>query len=55
MITKFSPLEWTNTALLQIIYGQGGSEVGNAMLLNIGFSVLLLGTAAIIMRKREGL
>lgn len=54
-ITQFSPLEWTNTAILQIIYGDGWSAAAKAMLFNLGFSVFLLSAAAIIMRRREGL
>lgn len=54
-ITKLSPLEWSNSGLLQVVFSQGWSEAGSAMLLNIGFSVVLLGAAAIIMRRREGL
>lgn len=54
-ITQFSPLEWSNTGILQIIYGDGWSAAAKAILLNLGFSVFLLSAAAIIMRRREGL
>lgn len=54
-MTNFSPLEWTNDAILQIIYADNGSAAASAMLLNLGFSVVLLGTAVILMRRREGL
>lgn len=54
-ITQFSPLQWSNTAILQIIYGNGSCTAVNAMLLNLGLSVFLLCAAVIIMRRREGL
>lgn len=54
-LTYFSPLEWTNEALLQIIYANNLSALARVMVLNIGFSVVLLGTAILIMRRREGL
>jgi len=54
-IAQFSPLEWSNTAILQIIYGDGWYAAVKAMLLNLGLSVFLLSAAAIIMRRREGL
>ncbi|GAE06989.1 ABC transport system permease protein [Paenibacillus sp. JCM 10914] len=55
ILTYFSPLQWTNEALLQIIYENNISALGRVMMLNIGFSVVLLGSAILIMRKREGL
>lgn len=54
-ITRYSPLEWTNEALLQIIYADNGSAAVSATLLNLGFSMLLLIAAVMIMRRREGL
>ena len=54
-LARFSPLEWTNSAILQIIYADNGAAAGHAMLLNIGFSIVFLGAAVLIMRKREGL
>lgn len=54
-LTNFSPLKWSNDALLQLIYADSGAAAVNAMLLNLGFSVLLLGASLFILRKREGL
>ncbi|KKO55350.1 ABC transporter permease [Paenibacillus sp. DMB20] len=51
----YSPLHWSNEALLQIIYSDNGAAALNAMMLNVGFSVLLLAVAMISMRRREGL
>ncbi|MGV2686534.1 ABC transporter permease, partial [Clostridium perfringens] len=41
--------------LLQLIYSGSGSAAMQAMMLNGGFSVLLLAVAMISMRRREGL
>jgi len=60
-LTKFSPLDWTNDALLSIIYGGGESPIAGmapeygAICLNIGFSVLFLAASIGIMRRKEGL
>ena len=54
-LTRLSPLEWSNTALLQLIFSDRLSGVLNAMLLNIGFSILLLFIAVFLLRRREGL
>lgn len=51
----YSPLHWSNEALLQIIYSGDGTAAVHAMMLNVGFSVLLLAVAMISMRRREGL
>ncbi|MGG4106780.1 ABC transporter permease [Paenibacillus lautus] len=51
----YSPLHWSNEALLQLIYSGNGSAAMQAMMLNVGFSVLLLAVAMISMRRREGL
>lgn len=51
----YSPLHWSNEALLQLIYSGNGSAAMQAMMLNVGFSVLLLAIAMISMRRREGL
>ncbi|WP_127592638.1 ABC transporter permease [Paenibacillus lautus] len=51
----YSPLHWSNEALLQLIYSGNGSAAMNAMMLNVGFSILLLAVAMISMRRREGL
>ncbi|MDF2647135.1 MAG: type transporter [Paenibacillus sp.] len=54
-LSSLSPLQWSNAALLEIIYADSFSAAANAMLLNIGFSVVLLGIAITMMRRREGL
>ena len=54
-IADFSPLAWTNEALLQFIYASDGAAAVKAMALNLGCSVLLLGTALLILRSREEL
>ncbi|TJY39623.1 ABC transporter permease [Cohnella pontilimi] len=54
-VADFSPLEWTNDALLQIIYADHAAAAVQAISLNIGFSVLLLVAALLIMKRREGL
>jgi len=54
-IADLSPLEWTNTALLQIIYAGNGAAGFGAIALNIGISITMLVAAVLIMRKREGL
>lgn len=55
VIVSLSPLEWTNSAILQLIYANNGAAALQAIGLNIGFSIALLGVALLIMRKREGL
>jgi ABC-2 type transport system permease protein len=55
VIASLSPLEWTNSAILQIIYANNGSAAFQAIVLNIGFSITLLGASLLVMRKREGL
>lgn len=54
-LSVLSPLQWTNAALLEMIYADSFTAAANAMLLNIGFSVVLLGIAITMMRRREGL
>jgi len=58
VLSKFSPLKWSNDALLAIIYGNGGgaySQFMETILLNLGISAALLAAAVFIMRRREGL
>jgi len=54
-IADLSPIEWTNTAILQIIYAGNGAAGLQVIALNIGISIAMLVTAVLIMRKREGL
>jgi ABC-2 type transport system permease protein len=51
----YSPLHWTNSAILNIIYADNLQAALPAMLLNLGCSVLLLTLAVVLMRRREGL
>lgn len=54
-LSSLSPLQWSNAALLEMIYADSFTAAANATLLNIGFSVVLLGIALTMMRRREGL
>ena len=54
-LSKYSPLHWSNDAILQIIYAGHLEAAPPAMLLNLGCSVLLLALAIMLMRRREGL
>lgn len=54
-LSSLSPLQWSNAALLEMIYADSMSAAFNAMLLNIGFAIVSLGIAITIMRRREGL
>ncbi|MDQ6422250.1 ABC transporter permease [Paenibacillus sp. LHD-117] len=54
-LASFSPLQWSNAALLEMIYADNLSAMANAMLLNIGFAVVLLGIGLTMMRRKEGL
>lgn len=55
-LSGYSPIAWSNEALLGIIYGGSGWQaVSEAVLLNVGLSVVLLAVAAGIMRRRVGL
>ncbi|WP_337100418.1 ABC transporter permease [Paenibacillus sp. YIM B09110] len=54
-LAAYSPLHWSNEAILQVIYAGELEASLPAMLLNIGCSVLLLALAIVLMRKREGL
>lgn len=55
IIANLFPLTWVNDALIKLIYMNNSLAAVYAMLLNIGFAVLLLGAALFIMRKREGI
>jgi ABC-2 type transport system permease protein len=54
-IAHFSPLRWTNDAILHMIYADSFMAAIRAIMLNLGFSVLLLSAAVFLMRRREGL
>jgi ABC-2 type transport system permease protein len=54
-LAALSPLQWSNAALLEMIYADSLSAAVNAMLFNIGFAVVLLGIAMTMMRRKEGL
>ncbi len=58
MLSRFSPLDWTNDAIITVIYGGAGkglSAAAEAIVLNAGFSVLFLAIAILLMRRKEGL
>lgn len=54
-LSYYSPLRWSNDAIIQIIYADNLSAVMPAMLLNLGFTALLLMLTIVSMRRREGL
>ncbi|MCR2808028.1 ABC transporter permease [Paenibacillus soyae] len=56
-LSGYSPITWTNEALLGVIYGggEGLMPASVAVLLNMGLSVVMLAAAAWIMRRRVGL
>lgn len=58
VISRYSPLRWSNDALLGIIYGSDTGSMfaaSETILLNVGISAALLAAAVFIMRRREGL
>ncbi|WP_223829961.1 ABC transporter permease [Paenibacillus arenilitoris] len=54
-VARYSPLRWTNDGLVHLIYSDSYATASIAMLINIGFSVLLLAVAVAALRRREGL
>lgn len=54
-LSRYSPLHWSNDAILQIIYSGNLMAAPPALMLNLGCSVLLLALAIVLMRRREGL
>ncbi|MFD0621359.1 ABC transporter permease [Paenibacillus sp. GCM10027629] len=54
-LSRYSPLHWSNDAILQIIYAGNLMAAPPAMMLNLGCSILLLALAIVLMRRREGL
>lgn len=53
-ITKLSPLEWQNNALLTLIHAGDTTYVLPTILLNIGIGGLFLFVMLVLFRKREG-
>ncbi|XID94880.1 ABC transporter permease [Paenibacillaceae bacterium WGS1546] len=54
-VASYSPLQWSNDAILRIIYSDDGAAALQAMLLNGGTAIFMLLLAGVMMRKREGL
>ncbi|MFX3631706.1 MAG: ABC transporter permease [Candidatus Pristimantibacillus sp.] len=54
-LSYYSPLRWSNDAIMQIIYADNLSAAIPAMVLNVGFTALLLIVTIVSMRRREGL
>lgn len=50
-----SPLTWMNNGLIKLIYTNDISASLSVIGLNVGFSILFLGIAIVLLRKREGL
>lgn len=55
VITKLSPLEWQNNALLNLIHANDMSHIVPTLLLNIGVGALFLFIPMLLLRNREGL
>ncbi|MGM1048497.1 MAG: ABC transporter permease [Bacillota bacterium] len=47
-VSNFSPLQWTNKAIIQIVHGNDTEAALAAMVMNIGLSVCLLGAAVLV-------
>ncbi|MGO4699458.1 ABC transporter permease [Paenibacillus sp. 2TAB26] len=54
-LSSLSPLQWSNAALLEMIYADNMTATVNAVMLNIGFAIVLLGIALTMIRRKEGL
>lgn len=54
-ITKLSPLEWQNNALLNMIYANDLSHIVPTFILNIGIGAMFLFVPMILFRNREGI
>lgn len=52
-IAKISPVDWTNRAVLGIIYGNDLSVMPYAVLINIVLSIVLIAASVLIFRKEE--
>ncbi|MEH7585566.1 ABC transporter permease [Priestia aryabhattai] len=50
-----SPLTWMNNGLIKLIYTNDIGASLSVIGLNVGFSILFLGIAIVLLRKREGL
>lgn len=55
LIGKLNPLQWTNTAVTQIVYSNDFSAGLQAILLNLGLAALFLLVSIVSMRRKEGL
>lgn len=55
MLAPYSPLTWSNEALMDLIYGGETGAAITASALNLGVAAAMLLIAAVIMRRREGL
>lgn len=55
VISSFSPLEWANTALIQMIYANDLSAAWSAIGLNIGFALLMLLVSILLVQRKEAL
>ncbi|ATH93628.1 ABC transporter permease [Bacillus glycinifermentans] len=55
MITKLSPIKWSNEAMMKVIYANDLAAALPAAALNIGLSVFMLLIAVAGLRRREGL
>lgn len=53
IISKVSPITWSNQAILNIIYSNDFSTMLYAILINVIASVLLIGASAYIFKKEE--
>jgi ABC-2 type transport system permease protein len=54
-LSELSPLGRTNRGIMQIIYADNAAGALPALAINIGGAVLMLGLAAVLLRRREGL
>ncbi|MFF2890821.1 ABC transporter permease [Paenibacillus sp. NPDC057967] len=54
-LAPYSPLTWSNEALMDIIYGGETGTALTASALNLGVAAAMLLIAAVMMRRREGL
>jgi len=55
MLAPYSPLTWSNEALMDLIYGGETGAAITASALNLGVAAAMLLISAVMMRRREGL
>lgn len=53
ILSKVSPLKWSNQAIMNIIYSNDFSTMGYAILINVIVSIVLIGVSAYIFKKEE--